>query len=95
MLIQAVMAKGWLGVALIAAIVVSSLMAVYYIWRVVETIYFRDPPAEGSVTTRRVPFALLTVTWIAALANVFFGLVTALPLSLATTAAQDLAGMLP
>ena len=93
-LILAVIDRGWLGVVLIIAIVVGSLLAVAYVWRVVEAAWFMPPPAEGAAT-REAPLELLAVTWIAALANLYFGIFTEIPVSLSTMAAEGLRELLP
>ena len=82
---------GWL---LIGVIVAGSLMAVAYIWRVVEVAWFREPKAEpGDV--REAPTLMLAVTWLAALANIYFGLAPWLQTTLATGGARMLLGELP
>ena len=88
-LISAALGEGLLGGVLIAVIVISSLMAVVYIWRVIEAAYFSETPAEFA-PTREAPPALLAITWAAALANIYFGLVTSLPVTLSTSAAEQL-----
>ena len=88
-LISAALGEGLLGGVLIAVIVISSLMAVVYIWRVIEAAYFSETPAEFA-PTREAPLALLVITWAAALANIYFGLVTSLPVTLSTSAAEQL-----
>ena len=93
-LILAVLDQGLLGVALVFAIVVGSLLAVVYVWRVVEAAWFRAPPAEGAAT-REAPFELLAVTWVAALANLYFGIFTEVPVSLASMAAEGLRELMP
>ena len=93
-LISAAVGEGLIGGALVAVIVISSLMAVVYIWRVIEAAYFGEAPA-GAAPTREAPPALLAVTWAAALANVYFGLVTSLPVTLSTSAAEQLVRHLP
>ena len=93
-LILAVLDKGWLGVVLVAAIVAGSLLAVVYVWRVVEAAWFKAPPETGGAT-REAPLELLVVTWIAALANLYFGIFTEVPLSLASAAAESLRELMP
>ena len=93
-LITALFDQGALGIALVAVIVISSLMAVAYIWRFVEIAYFQAPKDNQSII-REAPLELLVVTWCAALANLYFGLSSELPLSLSTTAADDLLRHLP
>jgi len=94
MLISASLQEGALGVALVVIIVVSSLMAVLYIWRVIELAYFGDPP-EPAQPAGEAPAWMLVGTWFAALLNIYFGIVPALPLSLAGEAAASLLQHLP
>ena len=93
-LILAVLERGWLGVALVFAIVVGSLLAVVYVWRVIEAAWFKAPPADGAAT-REAPIELLAVIWIAALANIYFGIFTELPISLSSMAAEGLQELIP
>ena len=93
-LILAVLDRGWLGFALVLTIVVGSLLAVIYVWRVVEAAYFKAPPAFGA-PPGEAPAEMLIVTWLAALANLYFGLLTELPVSLSALAADGLTSMLP
>jgi multicomponent Na+:H+ antiporter subunit D len=93
-LITAALEQGSLGIALVAIVVVSSLMAVVYIWRIVEAIYFAEPTSDLSAV-REAPLMMLLVTWVAALANLYFGLVPEVPVTLASSAADILLGHLP
>jgi len=70
------------------------LMAVAYIWRVVEVAWFR-PPASGQTEFSEAPVPMLVVTWVAAVANIYFGLAPWLQISLASDAAGVLLGELP
>jgi len=88
-LITAAMQKGGLGVVLVVVVLVSSLMAVVYIWRVVEAAYF-GVQKETLKPTGEAPLVMLGVTWIAVLANLYFGFFPDLPLSLSTDAATAL-----
>jgi multicomponent Na+:H+ antiporter subunit D len=94
LLISAALAEGTLGLFLVAAIVVSSMMAVVYVWRVVEAAYFKssDSAPEG---LREAPPMLLATTWVAALGNIYFGFVPDLPVRLSTAAAESLLQLLP
>ena len=94
MLISAAMQEGALGVALVAIILVSSLLSVVYIWRVIELAYFGDPP-ETSQSVHEAPAWLLVGTWVAALMNIYFGVIPSLPLSLAGESAASLLQHLP
>jgi multicomponent Na+:H+ antiporter subunit D len=88
LVLAALEAGGGAAAALVAVIVLSSLMAVWYVWRVVEAAWFRTPPAEGG--SDEAPLPMLAVLWIAALANIWFGLQPRFPLALARSAAAAL-----
>ena len=78
-------------------IVISSLMAVVYIWRVVEVAYFgsaENGPATGA-TIAEAPLPLLLATWAAVALNFYFGFAASLPVELSTRAAGILLGHLP
>lgn len=94
-LINAMLPLGGPGIAIIAVIVISSLMAVVYIWRVVEVAMYGVPAADAPHSARSVPLALIVVIWIAALANIYFGVSPALPTGLAERAAEVLLEHLP
>ncbi|MGB5258846.1 MAG: monovalent cation/H+ antiporter subunit D family protein [Woeseiaceae bacterium] len=93
-LITAALEQGAIGIALVAVLVISSLMAVVYIWRIVEAIYFGEP-ATDLAAVREAPLTMLAVTWAAALANLYFGLVPEVPVTLASSAAETLLEHLP
>ena len=73
-------------------ILVGSLIAVIYLWKLVEVLFFR--PAEQSDTTvKEAPLSLLIPMWILVAANVYFGLNTHLTVDVAQTAAKILRAM--
>jgi multicomponent Na+:H+ antiporter subunit D len=86
MLISAALETGSWGWGLVAIILISSLMAVVYIWRIVEALYFQAP-IEGDVPMSEAPVQLLLVTGLVALMNIYFGLFPDVPLELANSAA--------
>ena len=86
LLVQAAIESGWWPVA--ALIVASSLMAVIYVWRMIETLYLMEPSQE--VTAREAPMSMLIPLWIMALACIYFGLDSDLTLSASRTAAEGL-----
>ncbi|MEE4379613.1 MAG: proton-conducting transporter membrane subunit, partial [Candidatus Competibacteraceae bacterium] len=90
-LVLGALEQGWWPVALL--VLMTSLLAVIYIWRVVETAYFRPAPADTVV--REAPLKLLLPTWTLALANLYFGLNTALNAGVARQAAASLLGVAP
>lgn len=90
-LIVGALEKGWWPVTVL--VLATSLLAVIYIWRVVEVAYFKPVP-EGQVV-REAPLALLIPTWALALANLYFGLDTSLNVGVARRAAEMLLGVGP
>ena len=63
-------------------------------WRIVEAVYFGESTTDLS-TVREAPATMLIVTWVAALTNIYFGLVPELPVSLSSAAADILLGQTP
>ena len=92
-LLTAVMGIGIGGLFLAFVIIISSLMAVVYIWRVVEATYF-EASKNDELKVKEAPLGLLLVTWLAALANIYFGFNSALPMELSSAAADLLMGHL-
>lgn len=88
-LVEATLEQGYWIVAVL--ILVSSLIAVAYIWRVVEAAYFRDPSRHAREATE-APAIMLVSTWILIGANVYFGVDTSLTSSVARRAAETLLG---
>ena len=76
-----------------ALIVISSLLAVIYVWRVVEAAYFRKPPPDAPAG--EAPLSLLIPTWVLIALNVYFGIETSLPVGVAEHAARALMGAGP
>ncbi len=88
-LILASLEKEWWLLA--AAILFSSLLAVIYMWRVIEVAYFRERPA-GAATIGEAPLAMLVPMWVLVGANVYFGIDTDLTVGTARAAATFLMG---
>ncbi len=74
---------------LVGAILLSSLLAVAYVWRFVEVAYFRAPPA-GHEARNEAPLSMLIPAWLLVLASVWFGLDTSFSVGSALEAAQEL-----
>ena len=86
-LVLAILEKDWWWLA--AIVLFTSLLAVVYVWRVVEHIYFREPKEEYAVV-KEAPPLLLICTWIMILSTVYFGIDTRFPVNMATAAAEAL-----
>jgi len=76
---------------LAALILLSSLLAVIYVWRVFEVAYLRPSPI-GASPQQEVPLSMLLPTWALALAALYFGANATFTLELAHTAARQLMG---
>ena len=81
--------KGYWFVA--ALVLISSLMAVAYIWKVVETMYFGELP-EANEHLQEAPLSMLLPTYAVIGMTVFFGVWSAFPAGVARQAAQALLG---
>ncbi len=86
-LVSGVLERGWTAAAVL--ILLSSLLAVVYVGRVVEALYFRQPAADHvRPGLREAPFAMLAPTWILIAAAVVFGLTTDWTYGVAAEAAE-------
>lgn len=74
---------------LVAAILLSSLLAIVYVWRFVEVAYFRERPARLH-PTGEAPLTMLIPAWILIAASIGFGLDSSFIVGSATDAAQQL-----
>ena len=81
--------KGWWP--LVAVILVSSLFAIIYVWRVVEVAYFRPPP-KGAQDVTEAPLMMLVPLGIMIAATYYFGIDATRTLDVATGAAETLLG---
>jgi multicomponent Na+:H+ antiporter subunit D len=74
---------------LVFLIVLSSLLAVVYVWRFVELAYFEPAPADAT-PVRNTPWSLRAPTALLVAATVYFGLDTSFTMGSAAQAAQAL-----
>ncbi len=88
-LILATLEKGYWPVTVL--IIISSLMAVVYTWRIIETAYFQQRPANAP-TVKEAPLSLLIPAWTLIGANLYFGINSNLSTDLASSAAKMLMG---
>ena len=90
-LVLAALEKGWWPV--IVVIIAGSLLAVIYVWKVVERAYLAKPPENA--TRAEAPASMLIPAWLLAIANLYFGSHTNLSVGVATRAAAELFGITP
>ncbi len=82
-----------LGLWWVAVIIlVSSLIALVYVWRVVEVAYFEAPP-EGREPLKEAPAAMLIPMMVLAGATIVFGITTDFTAGVAAAAARALLGV--
>ena len=91
-LVLAVLENGWWPVAVL--ILLGSLLAVVYVWRIVEIAYFK-PALAGSETVKEAPLSFLIPIWTLVAANIYFGIDTRLSVQVAQAASQSLFGVSP
>ncbi len=87
-LVLAALEQGLWPVALL--ILLGSLLAVVYVWKLVEAAYLTEP--QGDVAVQEVPLSFLVPLWLLVIANVYFGLNTEVTVGLARQAAAALTG---
>ncbi|NCG20226.1 MAG: monovalent cation/H+ antiporter subunit D family protein [Rhodobacterales bacterium] len=81
-LVMGAIDRGWYGIAF--AILLSSLLAVVYVWRVVEVFYFREASDKSNL---EAPADMLVPTWFLIAMTIVFGLYTPWSAGLASKAA--------
>ena len=85
-LIQAALDVGWWWA--VAAIVISSVLAVAYMYRILAVMWVQPPPDGATAIARRAPLLVLGPLWLLALANIYFGVDASFLVGLADSAAQ-------
>ena len=90
-LVQAALAEGLWMVA--AVVMIGSLMALVYVWKVVEVAYFQHPDPDHEI--REAPLSLLVPTWVLVVASFWFGIDAGMTADVATLAAETLVGVMP
>ncbi len=87
-LVLAALEQGLWPVALL--ILLGSLMAVVYVWKLVEAAYMTEPRSD--VAVQEAPLSLLAPLWLLVIANIYFGVNTEVSVGLARQAAAVLTG---
>ncbi len=91
LVVAALEQQAWISVAVILS---GSLLAVVYVGKLIEALYFK-PVSDAGKAVSEAPILLLLPTWALVLANVYFGLDTDLTVGVAEKAAAVLWGMQP
>ncbi len=86
LLVEAALESGQLWAAIL--VVFSSLIAVIYVWRVVEVAYLTEPPA--GTECKEAPLSMLIPMWILLIANFYFGIDAQMTTDIAERAAAAL-----
>ena len=89
-LVQAALEQGMWPVA--GVVLLGSLLALMYVWKVVEVAYFREADPELGIS--EAPLSLLAPTWLLVLGNLYFGINASDSVGVATRAAEMLLGVL-
>jgi multicomponent Na+:H+ antiporter subunit D len=90
-LVQSAIERGqwWLAVI----VLLGSLLALVYTWRLVEAIFLKKPDIENADRDiREAPAAMLVPTWTLIIASVYFGIFAQTPVEIAEAAANVLLG---
>ncbi len=69
-------------------IMASSVLALVYVWKIVEIVYFASP--EAVIERKEAPLRLLIPTWILAGASIYFGVFSSFAVDVAKLAAAQL-----
>lgn len=88
-LVLGTLEQGLWAVALL--VLVGSLLALVYMWKLVEAAYF-EQPATDAASVREVPFSMLLPIWVLVGANIYFGIHTEITVGVARQAAAQLLG---
>ncbi len=86
-LVLAAIEKGWWWLA--ALVLISSMLAAIYVWRLIEICYFREPSPELEAA-REAPLSMLIPSWLLVAACIYFGLDASMTAGTAASAAQSL-----
>jgi multicomponent Na+:H+ antiporter subunit D len=88
-LVLAALEQGLWPVAVL--ILLASLLAVAYIWRIVEVAYFQESPEDAS-EVKEAPLLMQIGMWTLIVATYYFGISTTMTVSVARKAAEMLMG---
>ncbi|MFT5082687.1 MAG: multicomponent Na+:H+ antiporter subunit D [Lentisphaeria bacterium] len=93
-LVTALIEKGWWPIAVL--VLLGSLLAIVYVWRIVEEAYFKPRTVSGEQNgepIKEAPLSFLIPIWILVMANIYFGIDTRLTVEVAQAASESLFGV--
>jgi multicomponent Na+:H+ antiporter subunit D len=85
LVLAAIEKQQWL---IVIVILLGSLLAVIYVWKIIEVLYFKPSDESASASIKEAPLMLLLPTWVLVLANVYFGFNTELTVGTAQQAVK-------
>jgi len=88
-LIIALIDHGWWPV--VGLVLLGSLLAIIYVWKVVEAAYFKAPTEENA-DVKEAPLTLLLPTYLLVIANIYFGINTDFTVNISASAVASLFG---
>lgn len=91
LVVAALEQEAWISVAVI---LLGSLLAVVYVGKLIEALYFK-PISDSGKAVSEAPILLLVPTWVLVFANLYFGMDTNLTVGVAEQAAAILGVMRP
>jgi len=91
-LLRAALENGWWPTAIF--ILFGSLIAVVYVWRIIEVAYFK-PLLDKHSQIKEAPLNLLLPTWLLVIANLYFGIDTSFTIGVTELTAAALLGGKP
>ena len=86
LLVQATIEAGLPILAVL--IILSSLLAIIYVWRVIEHLYFMEP--KPGLVAHQVSFRILIPLWILGFGSIYWGFDTSLVIGASDIAASNL-----
>jgi multicomponent Na+:H+ antiporter subunit D len=87
LVLAAIEQQNWL---IVGVILIGSLLAVIYVWKIVEVLYFKatGEMEQHNTAVKEAPLMMLIPMWVLVLANVYFGFNTELTVGTAQQAVQ-------
>lgn len=89
-LVLAAIEAGYWPIAML--VLIGSLLAFFYLWKIVELAYFNEPQIQTSSKRNEAPPGILIPMWILVIANIYFGIDTELTAGATQAAASMLMG---